>query len=306
MSPAALLLSTLLLAAAGKPPSAEEQRLFDEGMKALQAGDAHAADKAWRAGYAVAKDPAFLVRMGEAEEKAGQPAEAGESYRRYLRAVPDASDRAEIEQRLARLGQAGAPPATPADAHEVPGAFGQGPPPPTVPGPPPAPNTGALPAAPRVRDDEMGQGSGSDQGASSWNAYNVTAWIATGATVMALGTAAYYAASAASAKDDVNQFLRYQDPKTGAPLEYQTVAARYESSIRDGQHDDRVAKGALLVAAGTALVATAFFIIDSVRVPEAHAADNRPRQGRSTPVFGLALRPEGNHTTAFSALRWSF
>lgn len=303
MSPAALLLSTLLLAAAGKPPSAEEQRLFDEGMKAMQAGDAHAADKAWRAGYAVAKDPAFLVRMGEAEEKAGQPAEAGESYRRYLRAVPDASDRAEIEQRLARLGQAGAPPAAPADAHEVPGAFGQGPPPPTVPGAPapPAPSTGA--ASPRARDDEMGRGAGEE--ASGWNPYNVTAWVATGATVVALGTAAYYAASAASAKDDVNQFLRYQDPMSGAPLEYHTVAARYESSIRDGQHDDRVAKGALLVAAGTAMVATAFFIIDSVRTPDAHAERARPARS-TTPVFGLALRPEGNHTTAFSALRWSF
>jgi hypothetical protein len=244
--------------------------------------------------------------MGEAEEKAGQPAEAGESYRRYLRAAPDASDRADIEQRLARLGQAGAPPATPTDAHEVPGAFGQGPPPPTVPGaPPPGPSTGATPAAPRARDDEMGRGS--DDEASGWNAYNVTAWVATGATVVALGTAAYYAASAASAKDDVNQFLRYQDPTSGAPLEFHTVAARYESSIRDGQHDDRVAKGALLVAAGTAAVATAFFIIDSMRAPETHAERTRPRQGHSTtPVFGLALRPEGNHTTAFSALRWSF
>src|SRR5215831_14948739 len=150
MSPAALLLSTLLLAAAGKPPSAEEQRLFDEGTKALQAGDAAAADKAWRAGYAIAKDPAFLVHMGEAEEKAGQPAEAGENYRRYLRAVPDASDRAEIEQRLVRLGPAGAPPAAPADAHEVPGALGQGPPP-GFPGVPPSPGPRvAVPA----RDDE--------------------------------------------------------------------------------------------------------------------------------------------------------
>jgi tetratricopeptide (TPR) repeat protein len=306
MSPAALLLSTLLLAAPGKPPSAEEQRLFDEGMKAMQAGDAHAADKAWRAGYAVAKDPAFLVRMGEAEEKAGQPAEAGESYRRYLRAVPDASDRAEIEQRLARLGQAGAPPAAPPDTHEVPGAFGQGPPPPTVPGapPPPAPPPGATP---RARDDEMGRSAGSDEDASGWNPYNVTAWVATGATVLALGTAAYYAASAASAKDDVNQLLRYQNPVSGAALEYQTVAAKYENSTRDGQHDDRVAKGALLVAAGTAMVATAFFIIDSVRTPEPHAERTGPRPGHSTtPVFGLALRPEGNHTAAFSALRWSF
>jgi len=300
MSPAVLVFSTLLLAAAGKPPSADEQRLFDEGMKAMQAGDAAAADKAWRAGYAIAKDPAFLVHMGEAEEKAGQPAEAGESYRRYLRAVPDASDRAEIEQRLTRLGPAGAPAVAPADAHEVAGAFGDGPAP-AIPGlSPPAPPRAAVPPA---RDDETGHRPEEDSG---WNAVNISAWIAGGATVMLLGTAAYYAASAGSAKDDVNRLLLYRDQVTGVPLEYQTVAARYEKAISDGQHDDRVAKVALIASAGTALVATALFIVDSVRTPERHAERDRARPSRSTPVFGLALHPDGNRTEAFSALRWSF
>jgi hypothetical protein len=272
-------------------------------MKAMQSGDAAAADKAWRAGYAIAKDPAFLVHMGEAEEKAGQPAEAGESYRRYLRAAPDASDRAEIEQRLTRLGPAGAPPAAPADTHEVPGAFGDGPPPGMPGAPPPPPPRAMVPAA---RDDETGRRPGTEEDAG-WNACNITAWVATGATVLALGTAAYYAASAGSAKDDVNRLLLYPDHMSGVlPLEYHTVAARYESAVRDGQHDDRVAKGALVAAAGTALVATAFFIVDSVRTPERHAERDHPRPSRSTPVFGLALRPEGGRTTAISALRWSF
>jgi hypothetical protein len=303
MSPAALFLSTLLLAAPGKPPSPEEQRLFDEGMKAMQAGDAHAADKAWRAGYAVAKDPAFLVRMGEAEEKAGQPAEAGDSYRRYLHAVPDASDRAEIEQRLARLGPAGAPPAATTDAHETPGGFGDAPPPPPAPAAAATPTTAAT--VPAARDDETGHGNAGDESESGWNAYSVTAWVATGATVLLLGTAAFYAASAASAKDDVNQLLRYQDPMTGVPIQYHTVAARYENSVRDGQHDDRVAKYALIGAAGTALVATAFFIVDSLHTPdEHHAESDRPR--RAAPAFGLSLSPEGGRTGAFSSLRWSF
>ena len=147
-----------------------------------------------------------------------------------------------------------------------PGAFGQGPPPPVPGAAPPLPPRGTVPAA---RDDETGRRGNADED-SGWNAYNITAWIATGATVMLLGTAAYYAASAGSAKDDVNQFLRYRDQMTGAPLEYQSVAARYESAMRDGQHDDRFAKGALIAAAGTALVATAFFIVDGVRTPERH------------------------------------
>ena len=321
-------LATLLLAVPGKAPSAEEQRLFDEGMRAFQAGDAGAADRAWRAGYAVAKDPAFLVRMAEAEEKAGQIAEAGESYRRYLRAAPDAADRAEIEQRLAKLGPAAAPPAAPpTDAHEVPDAFGAGVPPPGAPA-----ATAAVPslldgaAAAPARDDEAARRSAAGDEGSGWNAFNITAWVATGATVMLLGTAGYFAASAASEKDDVNQLLRFADPVTGAPLEYQPLAARYETAVRNGQHDDRVAKDALFAAAGTALVATAFFIIDAYAGDAArgdgasHARRERQRERdrasrAATPVFGFSLRPEegggggsarGAKASAFSSLRWSF
>jgi len=98
-----IALLTALAATPTRAPSPEEQRFYDEGVRALQAGDARAAEKAWKNGYAVARDPAFLVYIGEAQEKAGAAADAADSYRRYLREVPDAADRADIEQRLARL-----------------------------------------------------------------------------------------------------------------------------------------------------------------------------------------------------------
>jgi hypothetical protein len=313
-----LLVSILLLAAAaGKAPSPEEQRLFDEGMRAYQAGDARAADKAWRAGYQLGKDPAFLVRMGEAEEKAGQTAEAGDSYRRYLHAAPDASDRAEIEQRLVRLGPAGAAPGAagpvPTDAHEVPGAFGDT-------GPAPAgvsPGSLPLPLAPappprltsdRARDDEIARGSGSGAEPSGWGPLNITAWVATGATVVLLGVSGYFAASAASNKDDVNLLLRFQNPDTGEPLDYQTVAARYEKATRDGQHNDRLAKGALIAAGGTAVVATVFFILDSVRGPDATPVERGQAGTDRAPRLGLGVSPPAGDgpVTAFSTLRWSF
>ncbi|HTA18465.1 MAG TPA: hypothetical protein VK989_04195, partial [Polyangia bacterium] len=87
-------------------PTPDEQRLFADGLKAFDAGDARGAERAWKEGYAVAHDPAFLVRIGEAEEKADAPAEAVDTYRRYLREAPDASDRADIEQRIGRLAPA--------------------------------------------------------------------------------------------------------------------------------------------------------------------------------------------------------
>src|SRR3954447_24461157 len=76
-----------------RPPAAEEQARFAEGGRLLPAGDARGAERAFKAGYAVAHDPAFLVRMAEAEERAGAPGEAAESYARYLRQSPEASDR---------------------------------------------------------------------------------------------------------------------------------------------------------------------------------------------------------------------
>ncbi|HEY7371638.1 MAG TPA: hypothetical protein VIF57_05615, partial [Polyangia bacterium] len=129
-----------LAAPAARQPSADEARLYDEGLRALQGGDARAAEKAWKAGYAIGHDPAFLVHIGEAQEKAGAPADAADSYRRYLREAPDAADRADIEQRLARLAPAlppPAPPQTPAPA-ETPGEFGGSPPAPSLAPPPPA------------------------------------------------------------------------------------------------------------------------------------------------------------------------
>jgi hypothetical protein len=300
----AALLSFCWLAAAGKPPSAEEARLFDEGMRAFQAGNPRDADKAWRAGYALGKDPAFLVRMGEAEEKAGLAAEAADSYRRYLRAAPDAADRAEIELRVARLAPAGeTPPATtpPAGAAETPGSFGGGAT--TL-----APGSTPAPAAPAARDEETARPV-TEQEERGWTPFNITAWVASGATVLLLGTAAYFAASAGSEKDDANRLLRYQDPVTGAPLEYHTVADRYEGAIRDGQHHDRLAKGFLVGAAGTALVATVFFILDAVLSPDERPVGAERPHAQTTPDtlprLGLQIIP-GAGGAALSSLEWRF
>jgi len=327
MALSALVASCWLAAVPGKAPSVEETRLFDEGTRALQAGNPREAEKAWRAGFALGKDPAFLVHMGEAQEKAGQPAEAADSYRRYLRAAPDAADRDEIEQRIARLAPAGegapavgaAPPAL-AGAPETPGAFGAGA---SAPGPaasasPAAPAPAATGATGPARDDETAAREEADHEEHGWTPYNVTAWVATGATVLLLGVSGYYAALSGSDKDDVNLLLRYQNPDTGALLEYQTVAARYESAIRAGQRDEQRAKDALYVAAGAAVVATTFFILDSVMRPgEDHHARGDLARPRNRPRLGLQIAPVrtgeaagGNGTlagvSALSWLRWSF
>src|SRR6185369_566375 len=105
----------LLATAGARRPTPEEEKAFAEGLRRYEAGDARGAEQAWRDGYAIGRDPAFLVRIGEAEEKAGAPAEAVQSYERYLKESPDAADRPEIEARIRRLA-----PAAPAGASAAP------------------------------------------------------------------------------------------------------------------------------------------------------------------------------------------
>jgi hypothetical protein len=294
----------LLLALHAAPtgaPTPEEERLFAEGLRAFDAGDGRAAETAWKQGYSLRRDPAFLVRIGEAQEKAGAPQEAAESYRRYLREAPAAADRAEIEQRLIRLT-----PGLPAG----PGASGKTtnqdqtgtPSPKPSPSPSPSP-TPALPenqspatqppgvipapAIPPAVDPEFQRRPVRGQEApSGWNVYNATAWISLAATVVLLGTAGFYGASAASKKDDVNRLITYRDPDTGAPIEYQSVAAQYQSAVDEGRHDDHGAKVFLLTAAGTAAVATTFFIINGLRESPAGVAMAPDERGRNLAVVG--------------------
>jgi hypothetical protein len=234
-------------------PTPDEQRLFADGLKAFDAGDARGAERAWKEGYAVAHDPAFLVRIGEAEEKAGAPAEAVDTYRRYLREAPDASDRADIEQRIGRL--APAPSATPAPAPPVDGAthdFGA----------PPAATPPTAPA-PALDDSESARAAKADED-SGWTRYNITAMTATGVTVILLGTAAFFGAEASSKESDVNRLLTNRDEVTGTPVRYSSVAGQYQSAMSDGRSDAHDARLALVGAAGTAVVAAVFFVLDGL------------------------------------------
>ena len=235
-----------LAAPASRQPSADEQRLYDEGLRAFESGDAHAAEKSWKAGYAVAHDPAFLVHIGEAQEKAGAPAEAAETYRRYLREAPDASDRADIEQRISRLA-----PAAPAPA------------PAAAPAPATAPAASTAPApaaASRQADTEKPAAAEEDSG---WNRYNITAMISAGVTVALLGTAAFFGASASSHEGDANRLIGYRNP----PPEYARVANEYSSALNDGRSAAHDARVALIAAAATGAVSITFFILDAVLTP---------------------------------------
>ena len=79
-------------------PSAEEQRLYDEGVRALQPRATHAPPSARsRPATRSAAIPRSWSTSARRRRRPARPREAAESYRRYLREAPDASDRADIE-----------------------------------------------------------------------------------------------------------------------------------------------------------------------------------------------------------------
>ena len=286
---AILVVGTMLALAApsARAPSADEQRLYDDGLRAFQAGDARAAEKAWKAGYAVARDPAFLVHIGEAQEKAGAPGEAADSYRRYLREAPDAADRADIEQRLARLAP-GAPhhaaPAAPAPA-ETPGEFGATPPAPPL--APPSPPAGRAPVSAGDTEQPSRPRPAVDSG---WNRYNITAVASASAAVLLLGVAALFAAEASSAEDDIDRLLRFRDPDTQAPLRYSAIADQYEKAMADGPRNERNAKIAFVGSAVAAAVSATFFILDA-------KLGGQP---------AVAITPAGRGVLATGGWQWRF
>jgi len=199
-----------------------------------------------------------------------------------LREAPDASDRADIEQRIARLAPAA--PAAPAPAVAAPAAPGPGPATPAgVPAPTPAPAAaGATPAAPDAEKPATGEED------SGWNRYNITAMVSAGVTVALLGTAAFFGASASSHESDANRLIGYRNP----PPEFASVAAAYNSALKDGHDDAHNARIALIAAAATGAVSITFFILDGVLTPA------------SSPVAVVA--PTSGGLAAIGGWRWRF
>lgn len=308
-----IVLVVLAVTAPGAPaahtPSPDEQEAFADGLRLFEAGDARGAERAWKAGYAAGHDPAFLVRVGEAEAKAGAPEEAVKSYEQYLREAPDAADRADIERRVQRL----APPPTsapPVGDGDTPREFGAA----TVPSVPagsPASPKRPAPLAPPGAVGRISQAQDDpnedlrpiiDENGGPRSRLNTAAWVGAGVTALLLGVAGFYGASAAEKSGDANRLLTYSDPNTGIPTEYAQNAQQFESDVRTGQHDDRVAKGLLIAAGVTALASTVLFIVDSSSEKTAPALRARV-DGAARRSTAATRRPR---TRPGLGLSWSF
>jgi tetratricopeptide (TPR) repeat protein len=76
---------------------------FEAGTKAYDLGHYDEAVKEYEAAYRAKDDPALLFNIGQAYRGLGDAQAAIRAFRSYLRRLPDAPNRAEVESRIAEL-----------------------------------------------------------------------------------------------------------------------------------------------------------------------------------------------------------
>jgi tetratricopeptide (TPR) repeat protein len=136
-------------AGAGAAASAREH--YQKGTSYYDLGKYNEAIREFEAAYEIKNDPALLYNLAQSHRLAGNPEQALRFYRTYLRYVPKAPNRAEIDDRIKQLetlvNQKNAAQTTPPNQAIPPG--GNVPPPVTT-APPPATTTPVEPVQPVV------------------------------------------------------------------------------------------------------------------------------------------------------------
>jgi len=107
-STAAIITLALLLAPARAetPADAEARRLYQDGTKAYNLGDYADAIAAYKEAYRLVANPFFLYNIGQAHRLSGDLASAGRFYKSFLNALPEAPNRAEVEERIRQIDDA--------------------------------------------------------------------------------------------------------------------------------------------------------------------------------------------------------
>lgn len=99
-----LIFTSIAFATAARADDAGQARAhFAKGTTLYDLGQYKEAAQEYEAAYRYKSDPALLFNIGQAYRFAGANADALRSYRAYLRHVPDAANRAEVEAYLGKL-----------------------------------------------------------------------------------------------------------------------------------------------------------------------------------------------------------
>jgi tetratricopeptide (TPR) repeat protein len=95
-----------VLAAAADTDAHEAKAHFERGMAHFNLQEYEQAAREFEDAYRLKPDPAILFNLAQAHRLAGHDERALHLYRAYLRTVPDAPNRADVEARVAALEDA--------------------------------------------------------------------------------------------------------------------------------------------------------------------------------------------------------
>ena len=172
---------------------AESKRLYKEGTKRYNLGEFEEAIKAYKSGYDAKADPVFLFNIAQAYRLWNKPDKAAFFYKSFLRNLPEAPNRSEVERRIAEMQTAivgqktsAAQPPPLSDAA------------PQLSAPPPAPMPmAAPPALPEQTDGtSLSQNAAESTGGPVYKQW----WFWTALGAVALGTVAVIAVSSGGSK----------------------------------------------------------------------------------------------------------
>ena len=97
--------ATAVMAQPAPPPpdaaKAQARGFFEEGIRFFNVGEFQKALDAFKQGYLVKPDPAFLFNIGQCNRMMKNFEEAAHAYRAYLREAPTAPNRADVEKYIA-------------------------------------------------------------------------------------------------------------------------------------------------------------------------------------------------------------
>jgi hypothetical protein len=221
-----LLASTSAWAQA--PDLDRARRHFEAGSQAFQKGDYPRAELEFRGAYAITKDPLLFYNIGQSQQRRGHLEAAIKSYRSYLAGVPDADDRAEVENIIRNIEKEMTAPKAGGGGVVVTG-----------------PETPGKPPTPRSVDDAR--------------ARRQSAWIVGTVSVAMLAVGAAMSGLSWKKAVDANKLVDRRDA-AGQPVLFADLKDQYDARKRDAATFGGVAIGMYAAAVVGLGISTYLFI----------------------------------------------
>ena len=278
-----LALAVVLAAAGAREARAQDYeaagRDFAAAQEAFGKGQFGKAAELFEKAYEITKDPVLLYNIGEANEKAGNGKQAVRFYGRYVQEQPSATDRPEVEKRIAQLREKYKLPADAANPQS-----------PAETAPPPANPPAAQPEkAPTPATTESAPVGILDEDHPSRT--KVAAWVGVAATVALLTAGAICGLVAQSRSDEISR-REIAVNADGTPPKFDAATESQFSDLRSEGKAYDAAGIALLTGAGVVAVISGvlFYLDHRNKVSAPSAASLTPRIGRSGGGLALEVR----------------